>query len=58
VRPVSGGDRPADRPKLVPSASAADVAGPWKAMGAIALGLFAVTLAAGLELRRRLERRR
>jgi plastocyanin len=58
VRPVSEGDRPAARPKQLAPVSAGDVAGPWKAMGAIALGLFAVTLAAGLELRRRLEHQR
>ena len=45
-------------PKLAASTSSADPSAPWKALAAIALGLFAVTLAAGLELRRRVDRER
>jgi hypothetical protein len=52
---------PADRPLAAKRAEQAPLeiagsAGPWKAFGAIALGLFALTLVAGLELRRRIER--
>jgi plastocyanin len=38
--------------------STGGAATPWKVLAAIALGLFALTLGAGLELRRRLERQR
>lgn len=55
---------PADPPGIPRRADPAAVigrvetAGPWKALGVIALGLFALTLAAGLEVLGRLERKR
>jgi plastocyanin len=58
VAPVSddAGVRIEARP--VATTSSADVATPWKILAAVAIGLFAVTLAAGLELRRRADRQR
>jgi plastocyanin len=40
------------------SSASAGAATPWKIIAAVAIGLFAVTLAAGLELRRRVSRER
>lgn len=46
-------------PKAAPaSSSSVSAATPWKIIAAVAIGLFAVTLGAGLELRRRIGRER
>jgi plastocyanin len=56
---VVGDAGTAAEPKAVDaSSSSVGSATPWKVIAAVAIGLFAVTLGAGLELRRRLDRKR
>jgi plastocyanin len=53
-----GGPSKAIEPKAEAFSSAPDAATPWKVIAAVAFGLLAVTLGAGLELRRRIDRER